>query len=220
MRHMALLSTEKSTDWIPDVIYTFPDSWNQGQELALRCGAAIAAIDVHQFPDGETLVTAAPNPRTKGGVVALYRSLDTPNAKLFELLQAASALRASRAGKLILIAPYLPYMRQDRAFQPGQAISQTLVGELLATHFDGVVTVQPHLHRTHSLAAVFGEMPALTLSAGHAVAADLRGSVPPSTIVVGPDEESADLVRDVGGDFGLHKFADGVAKLFVLGFEN
>lgn len=213
MTPMAMLSTDRSTAWIPDVVYTFADSWNQGHELAARCGAAIDQVDVHAFPDGETLVTAVPNPRTRGGVVALYRSLDTPNQKLFELLQAASALRTSGAAKLILIAPYLPYMRQDRAFQPGQAISQTLIGELLATHFDGIVTVQPHLHRTHSLAAVFGETPALTLRAGHAIAADLRLSAQPSTIVVGPDEESTDLVRDVVADLGLTWFVAAKRRL-------
>ena len=53
--------------------------------------------------------------------------------------------------RLLLVAPYLAYMRQDIAFHPGEAVSQRIVGPFLASLFDAVVTVDPHLHRVATL---------------------------------------------------------------------
>ena len=58
--------------------------------------------------------------------VILCRSLDRANDKLVELLLAAEAARASGASRLTLVAPYLCYMRQDKAFEPGEVVSQKL----------------------------------------------------------------------------------------------
>lgn len=206
MTHLAMISAEVADRWIPDVVYSFSDGWNQAQALAKRCHAISGECDVHRFPDGETLVTVSPSQSLEGRVVAIYRSLHDPNAKLVELILAANALRALGAAKLILIAPYLPYMRQDRAFKPGQAVSQTIIGGFLASIFDGFVTVQPHLHRTKSLSTVFGGKPAFDLSAGGAIAAHMRSTADPYRVIVGPDEESENLVRDVVDVLGVSWF--------------
>ncbi len=190
----------------PDAIYTFSDRWNQAQALADKCRAALGTCDLHHFPDGETLVTAQPAKSLTGRVVALYRSLHDPNAKLVEVMLAANALRSLGAAKLVLIAPYLPYMRQDRAFALGQAVSQEAIGKILAAHFDAIVTVQPHLHRTLSLSGIFDGKPAFALGAGHAIAAHMKATVDPFSVVVGPDEESEPLIRDVVDGLGVSWF--------------
>jgi ribose-phosphate pyrophosphokinase len=192
--------------WTVSAVYAFTDGWEQAEELAQKCHATLGELTRHKFPDGETLVTATPAEVRGGGTVALYRSLYDPDAKLIEVLLAADALRGAGAQKVILITPYLPYMRQDRAFKPGQAVSQTVLGKVLAAHFDGVVTVQPHLHRTRHLSSIFGTMPALNLPAGRAIAADLAGHISPRAIVVGPDEESEPLVQDVASRLSLAHF--------------
>lgn len=61
-------------------------------------------------------------------VVILHRSLDDPDAKLVELLLAASAARELGARRVVLVAPYLAYMRQDQAFRAGEAVSQRVIG--------------------------------------------------------------------------------------------
>jgi len=203
MTHQALMSADTPNRLMPAAIYMFPEAWNEGQTLARNCQAQAGRFHVHKFPDGETLVTAKPNVPLTGQVVAIYRSLHDPNAKLVEVLLAANALRTLGAGKLILIAPYMPYMRQDRAFQPGQAISQNVIGHLLADAFDAIVTIQPHLHRTLSLSDVFGGVPALAISAGLAIGADLRHNISSSTVIMGPDEESEGLVREVADVLGV-----------------
>ena len=76
--------------------------------------------------------------------------------------------------RLVLVAPYLCYMRQDTAFHPGEAISQKVIGQLIAGNFDRVITVDAHLHRTPDISAVFPGIEADNLSAMPAIAATLR----------------------------------------------
>lgn len=47
----------------------------------------------------------------------IYAALDRPNDKLLAILFAAEALRRGGAKRLVLLAPYLCYMRQDAAFR-------------------------------------------------------------------------------------------------------
>ncbi len=163
--------------------------------LALRLGIPAHTIAVHRFPDTELCVTVGPAAPT----TILYASLDQPNDKLIALLFATEALRRGGARRLVLVAPYLCYMRQDTAFAPGEAISQAVVGRLLAGAFDRVVTVDAHLHRTSSLEAVFPGIETLNLSAIPAIAEGVSAAgYDARTVVVGPDEESEPWARDLG----------------------
>ena len=133
------------------VIQGLPSSSRDAADLAARLGVPVHEIDVHAFPDGEIRVTVGPASAT----TIIYASLDRPNDKLVALLFAAEALRRGGANRLVLVAPYLCYKRQDAAFNEGEAISQKVIGLLLARHFDRVVTVDAHLHRTPHIAEVF-----------------------------------------------------------------
>jgi ribose-phosphate pyrophosphokinase len=161
--------------------------------LAARLGLPLHVMDVHRFPDGEIKVTVAAATDT----VVLYMPLDVPNEKLIALLFAAEALRRGGARRLVLVAPYLCYMRQDTAFDPGEAISQRVIGALIARTVDRVVTVDAHLHRTHTIGDVFPGIAAQDLSAMPAIAETLRGTLAAATVVVGPDEESAPWVSEL-----------------------
>ena len=167
--------------------------------LAARLGLAVDLIDVHRFPDGEIKVTVGP----AADKVILYMPLDRANEKLIALLLAAEALRRGGARRLVLVAPYLCYMRQDTAFNAGEAISQKVIGPLIARTVDRVVTVDAHLHRTHDISAVFPGIAAEDLSAMPAIADALRGSLGANTVVVGPDEESAQWVGELARRLGL-----------------
>lgn len=165
----------------------FPESRNQSRALAVRLGARGDLVHVHCFPDGESRITVPPE---LDDDVIVYRSLDDPNAKLVELMLCAAAAREQGARRLTLVAPYLCYMRQDVAFAPGQAVSQRIVGAFLAGHFESVITVDPHLHRTRELADAVPAQRAITLSAAASIGRFLAGRMHSAT-VVGPDAESA-----------------------------
>jgi ribose-phosphate pyrophosphokinase len=139
-------------------------------------------------------VTAAPAAPT----TIIYASLDRPNEKLIALMFAAEALRRAGAMRLVLLAPYLCYMRQDTAFHEGEAISQRVIGTLLARCVDRVITVDAHLHRTSDIGAVFPDIDSDNLSAMPVIAGALtKAGIDPATVVVGPDAESLPWVSDL-----------------------
>ncbi len=178
-------------------IFAFPECVEAAMRLAEELGAGFSEVALRRFPDGESLVRVEPT----AGIALLYRPLDDPNAKLVELLLAASALRENGARKLILIAPYLAYMRQDMAFQRGEAVSQRVIAGMLAERFDAVLTVDPHLHRIHSLDEVMPDAEAVALSAAPALSAALTGADNP--LLVGPDSESRQWVEAIAAPLGL-----------------
>jgi ribose-phosphate pyrophosphokinase len=119
-------------------------------------------------------------------------------------LFAAEALRRGGARRLVLIAPYLGYMRQDAAFHAGEAISQRAIGDLLAKTFDRVITVEAHLHRTATLNHVFPGIETDNLTAASVIESMLRAdALDSTTLVVGPDTESRPWVSDLADRLGL-----------------
>jgi ribose-phosphate pyrophosphokinase len=176
-----------------------PSSAEAAQRLAGRLGVGLHKIALHRFPDGELRVTVGPAAST----VIVYASLDQPNEKLLALLFASEALRRGGAKRMVLVAPYLCYMRQDAAFHEGEAVSQKAIGRLLASAVDRLITVDAHLHRTKDIHDIFPGIEADNLSAMPAIADGLRaGGFDPNTVVVGPDEESQAWVSDLAARLG------------------
>jgi ribose-phosphate pyrophosphokinase len=182
------------------VLQCLPSSAGAARRLADRLGVACREIALHRFPDEELRVTVAPAAAT----TVVFASLDKPNDKLLALLFASEALRRGGARRLVLAAPYLCYMRQDTAFHQGEAISQKVVGRLLAGAVDRVITVDAHLHRTKNIGDVFPGIEADDLSAMPAIAQSLQAEgFDPAMVVVGPDEESRVWVSDLAGRLGV-----------------
>ena len=55
----------------------------------------------------------------------------------------------------MLVAPYRAYVRQDRRFRPGRAVTSRHVARLISGTFDWMMTVDPHLHRYQSLGEIY-----------------------------------------------------------------
>ena len=182
------------------MLQCLPASAADASRLASQLGVALHAIELHRFPDGELRVAVGPSAAT----VIVYASLDQPNDKLLALSFAAEALQRGGAKRLVLVVPYLCYMRQDTAFHAGESVSQKVVGKMLAGSFDRVITVDAHLHRTKDIRDIFPGIEAENLSAMPAIADALRaGGIDPATIVVGPDEESRAWVGDLAARLQL-----------------
>jgi len=175
------------------LILGFPDYHGPSFDLASALGCPAQTVAVHSFPDGESLVRV---PTQLPAHVVLCRSLDSPNGKLVELMLAARAAREAGAARVTLVAPYLCYMRQDMAFEPGQAVSQRIVGKFLAEHFDALITVDPHLHRVHRLDEACPLKQSLALTAAPLMGAFLSARAG-GALLVGPDGESEQWVRAV-----------------------
>ncbi|MDZ7839316.1 MAG: ribose-phosphate diphosphokinase [Gammaproteobacteria bacterium] len=181
------------------LVLGFPDYSDQANRLAGALDSACKIVDVHRFPDGESRVRL---PENVPAHVVFCRSLNQPNDKLVELMLAACTARELGARRLTLVAPYLCYMRQDTAFVPGEAVSQTIVGDWLGSLFDRVVTVDPHLHRTDNLEAVLPGTDAVALSAAPAMSEYLK-HLPESPLLIGPDGESRQWVEQIADLSGV-----------------
>ncbi len=181
------MKPESGTD---PALLCFEDEHESGARIAAATSLELATIARHRFPDGELKLRL---PAQLPAQVVLLRTLNDPNEKLIELLLAAQTARAAGVSHLTLVAPYLAYMRQDLAFQPGEAISQRVIGRFLAGLFDAVITVDPHLHRVATLADAVPALQTVVLS-GATLLSDFIASRRQRPLLVGPDEESAQWV--------------------------
>lgn len=177
----------------------FEDEADEAGRLARAAGLDAATIERHRFPDDELRLRLPP---ALPSSVVLFRSLHRPNEKLLELLLVARSAGRLGAEHISLVAPYLAYMRQDKAFRPGEVVSQRIVGEFLSGLFDAVITVDPHLHRIDSLREAIPVPHAIALS-GAGLLADVAVRHRERPLLVGPDAESRQWIETAAARHGL-----------------
>lgn len=175
------------------VIFAFGTGQGLLRNLARSVRGELGQVERRQFPDGESYVRLLTS--VEGRDVIMLASLDDPDGKTLPLLFAADAARKQGARSVGLVAPYLPYMRQDKAFQPGEAITSATFAHILSDGFDWLVTVDPHLHRYKSLDAIYS-VPSIATTATEPIASWIRDHVK-KPCLIGPDEESAQWVKKI-----------------------
>jgi len=183
----------------PGLLLAFDDEQPAAQALAQALGVPWALVQRHRFPDGESKLRLPP---ALPADVLLLRGLHHPHDKLVELLITLPAARELGARRILLVAPYLAYMRQDMAFSPGEAVSQRHIAALLASQVDGLITVDPHLHRIASLDDVMPGCRNQALTAAPLLGAWVAQQVP-GALLLGPDEEALQWVAAAGLAHGL-----------------
>lgn len=185
---------------MPAAVYSFAHGRAHAADLAVALGLKHELIESHAFPDGESRIRIPSAART----AFLYCPLDRPNEKLAEIMFAADAFHRGGTRRLVLVAPYLCYMRQDKSFHEGEAVSQQAVARFLSSLFDRVLTVDAHLHRVSSIAEVFPEIEAANILAEEAIARfAVEQGFGKDTVVAGPDEESAQWVGRLATVLGV-----------------
>lgn len=175
----------------PGALLCFDDERAMAQSVAGLAGLKLAVVERHRFPDGEVRVRL---PEALPVRVVVWRGLHQPNEKLLELMLVARTARTLGARHLTLVTPYLAYMRQDIAFNPGEAVSQRIVGDFLADLFDAVITVDPHLHRVATLQDAIPVKDAIVISGAPLLADHIASKCASDVLLVGPDEESQQWV--------------------------
>ena len=180
------------------IVFPLPGNEDLARSLAECLGAEVGALHVRRFPDGESYVRYG-SP-VEGRRIILACTLDRPDKKFLPLVFAAAAARDLGAAEAGLVVPYLAYMRQDRRFKPGEAITSTHFAQSLGSWIDWLVTVDPHLHRRGSLSEIYS-IPATALHAAPAISTWIRRAIS-NPILIGPDGESAQWVAAVANDAG------------------
>lgn len=175
------------------IVFGLPGSEALRDALGAALSADIGLLTVRQFPDGETYVRG--ESRCDGRIAVLASNLYRPNSQVLPLLFCVEAIRALGAKRVILIAPYLPYMRQDKQFQAGEVVTSRLFATLLSDVVDGLVTIDPHLHRFSSLEDIYS-IPSHVSHAAPAVARWIESNIV-RPVIIGPDSESEQWVSEV-----------------------
>jgi ribose-phosphate pyrophosphokinase len=183
---------------IAPLLIAMPGNEAMARTLARTLRIDVGGIELRAFPDGETYLRLLSD--LSGRRIVIVCTLDRPNEKILPLLFAAATARRLGAEKVGLVAPYLAYMRQDRRFKPGEAVTSREVAALLSGAFDWLVPVDPHLHRYSTLADTY-RIPTRVVHAAPLILQWIKAQVT-KPFVIGPDSESEQWVSAVAKDAG------------------
>ena len=178
------------------LLLPMPGNERLAKVLADALGWAAGAVETRRFPDGESYLRLATDVGRRHVVIVC--TLADPDAKFLPLIFAAATARELGAARIGLVAPYLAYMRQDRRFNPGEAVTSRHVAKLISGAFDWLVTVDPHLHRYGALGEIY-TIPTRAIHAAPLMSDWIRRNVP-DPLIVGPDSESEQWVAAVARD--------------------
>lgn len=165
--------------------------------------AEAGELNSRSFPDGESYLRIESIVKDRQCII--LADMSYPDKKFLPLSFLISTLKELEAANVGLVAPYLSYMRQDRRFVDGEAVTSRIFAQLLSQQFDWLVTVDPHLHRYHSLEEIY-TIPSRVVQ-GAPVLADWLSSEK-DVFLVGPDSESEQWVSEIASKSG-HPFVIG-----------
>lgn len=185
------------------MLLSYPGHEALASGLHTELRAESVAFELRSFPDGETYIRIDSDVRDRD--VAVLCTLHRPDARILPLVFIVRTLRELGARSVGLIAPYLAYMRQDKRFHPGEAVTSEVFAQLISSAADWLVTMDPHLHRRRSLAEIYS-IPTAVTHAAPLLSDWIRAHID-EPLVIGPDYESEQWVRGV---------AEGVACPYVV----
>jgi ribose-phosphate pyrophosphokinase len=173
-----------------------------GHPLSVSLSEGLKAQEIvvnwHRFPDGESYIRIESD--VTGRDCLILASLVDPDTKFLPLCFMATTLREMGARSVGLVAPYLCYMRQDKRFLEGEAITSRVFAALISAQVDWLVTVDPHLHRYHDLDEIY-DIPNQVVH-GAPLLAEWLGERDETMLLVGPDAESEQWVAAIGDQSG------------------
>ena len=177
-----------------------PSSRGLGKRLSMLLPFDLIIFEWKVFPDGESYFRLLSNVDDS---VILVHSLSPPQDKrVVELFLLLKLLRDYKVRNIILVVPYLAYMRQDKRFLDGEVVSIEVIADLLKTYdIDRYVFVDVH---SSEVLKFFGDR-AVELSAFPLIGDFLLKYQLVNPIIIAPDAKA-------------FKYAETVAK--IIGAES
>lgn len=156
------------------------------------CGE-IAQVESHIFPDGESYIRVCNDCAQRDAII--IANLHQPNAKILPLIFLCETLRELGIKSIMLVCPYLPYLRQDIQFRSGEGVTSRFFAKLMSQYLDSLITIDPHLHRYNSLDEIY-TLKSTVLHANPQLASWVKSNIA-NPLVVGPDSESEQWAASV-----------------------
>ncbi len=187
------------------IITSCGNSEGIAKKLASELKLKYSPLTIASFPDGDIYLKF--NTELKGQKIVIVQSFfPHPDMSLFDVVFAAKTAKDLGAKKVILVAPYLGYMRQDKRFHSGECISSRVMADLLNGSVDKLITFDPHLHRYKSLKDIF-TIPTVRLTANPLIAEFIKKQFPAkyfkNEVIIGPDWESYQWANDIAKAVGV-----------------
>ena len=192
-------------------------------QFSTELNGEIAKYEVRNFPDGETYLRVLSNCLNRN--IIILANLHKPNSKFLPLIFLCDVLKELGCNKITLIAPYLPYMRQDIQFHNGEAVTSRFFAKLISQHVDRLITIDPHLHRYHSLSQIYN-CDTRVLQANPIIAEWVKLNIE-KPFIVGPDSESEQWAANIANLIGCpylilekQRFGDSDVKVSAKSAED
>ena len=171
--------------------------------IAAELDCKVASCEFTRFPDGELYTRVLGD--MKDEEVTIVQSIRT-DSDLICLLQLIDAVE--EASKTKVVIPYLGYARQDKKFEPGEAISIRAIARSICAvaELDTIYVVNVH---NRGVLRYFDvdtkELDASSLIGDYVVKKEIAHPV-----IIGPDEGATELTKAVAAPYGfdydvLHK---------------
>lgn len=192
-------------------------------QFSIALNSEIASYEIRNFPDGETYLRVLSDCLNRD--IIILANLHQPNSKLLPLIFLCEVLKEMGCNKISLVAPYLPYMRQDIQFHTGEAVTSRFFAKLISQYVDQLITIDPHLHRYHSLSQIY-TCDTHVLQANQAIADWIKLNIE-KPFIVGPDSESEQWAANVASLVGCpylilekQRFGDSDVKVSARSAED
>lgn len=180
------------------IVFAFPGNELMADSIRNGLDASFGKLEMRRFPDGESYLKLITDVLEHDVIV--IATMHRPDDKFLSLAFLLRLLREAGASKVTLVSPYLAYMRQDKQFKPGEALTSTYFSELLSPFIDELVTIDPHLHRHHSMSELYSANTSV-LHASQSISSWIKASIT-NPVLIGPDSESEQWVSQVALEAG------------------
>lgn len=175
------------------ILFAFPGYEEIANRIALQLNLTQGKLNVRRFPDDESFVQIKSDIQNQQVIIVC--GLEQPDQKAMALLFFSKTAREMGAKSIGLVTPYLGYMRQDKRFNAGEAVTSNIFAEFISSHYDWLITIDPHLHRHKSLSEIYN-IPTTALHAADIISNWIKNNIA-NPVLIGPDEESEQWVADV-----------------------
>jgi ribose-phosphate pyrophosphokinase len=157
-------------------------------------------VEIKLFPDGDSYTRVNDISKCQGeDVVLFHRLYPKQNTAIFNAAQLLHTLKRVGA-RVTLVAPYLPYARQDKTFLMGESLSAQILCKLL--HDFGtirVVTVDCHFLKKEG-ESEYSNLKIYNVSANRMLVEHARSKVGLEPLeIISPDQGANYLISEFGG---------------------
>ncbi len=176
------------------------NSTSLGEKIAIELGIKFENVTSRIFPDGETYVNINTDVNDRNAII-VQTMFPSQNNSLVEFLLIADAAKDSGARTITGVTPYLAYSRQDRKFQPGEALSAKTVATLMkAVGVEKLITVDTHYqHKGPGKFDFFG-IECVNVSAGRLLLDHIKEKIDLDLMTIGPDLGSSEMIKYATGE--------------------